>query len=380
MKSLENSAKAAWAQFFKARQQGMDRLVALKILPPKLAKDEKYVQRFLREARSAGAINHPNLVNAIDCGNADGYYYFSMELVEGPNLKQLQKEKGALPGKNVIRWLIDTASALEAAHNEGIVHRDVKPENILLTAKGRAKLADLGLAKPISGDADVTMGGVAIGTPHYLSPEQARGQDTDGRSDIYSLGATAFHLLTNETLFSGPTGSSISVMHVSEKPRHVREVRAEVSSNLDSIVHKCLQKKPENRYQSAAQLIEDLKLLKNGEAPRHVGSKKRGNKRAKIAEKRKALDSQLGYCRSASAQLRSSPLALGFLSSVVVVKYRSLPGIAQQPLPHLPQRPLRKCQRPNQSKRPMNQLSELRLRCQRLQHHSKTTTPDQPPC
>ena len=150
----------------------------------------------------------------------------------------------------------EVALALQAAHNAGIVHRDVKPDNILLTKEGHAKLGDLGLAKPESSDADLTMGGKAIGTPHYLSPEQARGKSVDRRSDIYSLGATFFHLFSGETLFSGATGAAINVAQVTEAPRPIRQVRADLSVGLETeILLRCLEKKPDDRYFEASALI-----------------------------------------------------------------------------------------------------------------------------
>ena len=165
---LDKVGQGAMGAVFKARQVSMDRIVALKILPPKLAKNQTFIERFMREARSAGRCRHPNLISVHEVGQVDKYYFFSMEFVAGLDLLQHLKKHGPIGESEALGHMVKIASALEEAHRQGIVHRDVKPDNILLTETSEPKLADLGLAKPMSGDADVTMGGAAIGTPRAM--------------------------------------------------------------------------------------------------------------------------------------------------------------------------------------------------------------------
>ncbi len=261
---IEKIGSGGMGAVYKARQLSMDRMVAMKILPKDLAKNKDFVQRFLREAQVAGKCSHPNLIHVHEVGYSDGYYFYSMELVDGPTLEEIIEEKGPLSESTAVEYMIGIASALKEAHGKGIVHRDVKPANILITKEGVPKLSDLGLAKPMSGRLDVTMGGRAIGSPHYMSPEQIQGKDVDGRSDLYSLGATFYQALTGRPVFDAPTLEGVVTKHVTEKPVPVRDVRKDISSRMDAVVMKLLEKRPEDRYQSAEQLLEDLFALKEG--------------------------------------------------------------------------------------------------------------------
>ncbi|MHC4200304.1 MAG: serine/threonine-protein kinase, partial [Planctomycetota bacterium] len=267
---IERVGSGSMGAVFKARQVSMDRIVALKILPPKLAENEAFVQRFLREAQSAGKLGHGNLIQVIEVGRAGQYYFYSMEFVGGPTLKQVLVDRGPVDSATAIDYMTKIAGALAEAHRRGIVHRDVKPDNIILTDQGEPKLADLGLAKPMSGAADVTMGGAAIGTPHYMSPEQSRGEEVDGRADLYALGATFFRMLTGETLFDGPTATAVMVKHSTEEPRKLREVRPDASSGLEAVLAKLLAKKPGDRYPDAEALIADLEAVGSGKLPKHA--------------------------------------------------------------------------------------------------------------
>lgn len=267
---LKKVGQGAMGAVYRARQITMDRIVALKILPPDLAKDKAFVQRFLREARSAGKCHHPNLIPVDDVGQVKNYYYYAMEFVAGRDLKEVLKQDGPLDEATAIEYMIKIAGALRAAHSSGIVHRDVKPDNIMLTEQGEPKLADLGLAKPMSGDADVTMGGQAVGTPHYMAPEQVRGEEADGRTDLYGLGATFWHLLAGETLYAAATAAHIMSKHANEPPRPLREVRKDASPELESVLNKLLQKSAGARYANTDQLIEDLEAVARGDRPMHV--------------------------------------------------------------------------------------------------------------
>src|SRR5688572_2485507 len=198
---------------YRARQVSMDRIVAIKILAPRLAKDQAYLDRFFREAKAAARLNHPNLIVAHDVGANQGTYYLVMEYVSGATLQQLLDSQGSLEESRVIDVAMQVARALEVAHRSGLVHRDVKPANIILSSDGQAKLFDLGLAREGTGSE-----GKAVGTPRYISPEQAKDSpNIDIRSDLYSLGATMYHLVTGQLPFTGETGAQMLAKHVAEK-------------------------------------------------------------------------------------------------------------------------------------------------------------------
>jgi serine/threonine-protein kinase len=245
---------------FKARQLSVDRVVALKILPPRLAKNQEYVARFLREARAAAKLNHPNIVQAIDAGEADGYYYFAMEFVEGQSVADLLKGGQPLAERWALKIARDIGWALNYAHEAGIVHRDIKPANILLTKDGTAKLADLGLAREAAASAThLTQAGYAIGTPDYISPEQVRGEsDVDGRTDIYSLGATLFHMLVGRPPYAGGTGNEVMAKHLSEPIPNVHKENPKVSYGVARVIWKAMAKDRNKRYQTAGEFIYEL--------------------------------------------------------------------------------------------------------------------------
>ena len=267
---LAKVGAGAMGTVYKARQLSLDRIVALKILPRRLAADGEFLARFLREAQSAAQCSHPNLIQVHDVGQAGGYYFYSMEFVGGPTLKQVLAQHGPLAEKVALGYMVKIAAALEEAHEKDIVHRDVKPDNILLTERGEPKLADLGLAKPLRSEADVTLDGTSVGTPHYMSPEQVRGEPVDGRADLYALGATFFHLLTGETLFQGPTSGAVMVQHSTARPRPVRELRPELSRGIEAILLKLLAKRPGERYPGAKDLMADLRLVAGGGPPKQA--------------------------------------------------------------------------------------------------------------
>ena len=255
---------------FRARQVSLDRPVAVKILTPRLAKNPNYLKRFLREARAVARLNHPNVVSGIDVGEANGHHYFVMEFVEGKTLQQVLDESERLDPIKTAKVLLLVAKALDHAHQSGMVHRDVKPANIILAAKtGVPKLCDLGLAKEVSaagdGGGSQTGEGRAMGTPFYISPEQARGQgDIDIRSDLYSLGATFYHCVTGVPPFTGATPAVIMAMHLTEDPLPVRQHRPDCPPGIALVIEKLLEKEREDRYQTPAELIEELTAVVEG--------------------------------------------------------------------------------------------------------------------
>jgi eukaryotic-like serine/threonine-protein kinase len=253
---------------YRAVQESMDRTVAIKVLPRNLAQNQDFIGRFLREARAAGKLSHPNIVAGIDAGFADGYYYFAMEYVEGSNLGDRLDAEGALAEAEAIEITVQIAEALEHAHEEGIIHRDVKPENILVTESGTAKLCDLGLARSTGGDMRLTQAGMAVGTAYYMSPEQSRGQEPELSADIYSLGATLYHLVLGRPPFDGENSMQVMQKHINEVPPKPSEVcPGAISSALEAVILKMIAKRPEQRYESMAEVAAELQSVRAGGIP-----------------------------------------------------------------------------------------------------------------
>lgn len=264
--------RGASGTVFKARQLSMDRVVALKVLPPSLARNAAFIERFLREARAAAQLNHPNIVQAIDAGQAGPYYYFAMEYVAGRSAGEEVRATGPLPERRALEIVRDTARALAHAHAIGIIHRDIKPDNILIEPDGTAKLADLGLAREASpADSRLTRSGLPIGTPDYISPEQARGEgDLDGRTDIYSLGATLYHLLTGEPPYVHPSAVEVMSSHLHAPPPDPRKRSPRVSAAAAAIIRRAMSKNRDRRYPSAEEMLRDIESALAAQPPQAV--------------------------------------------------------------------------------------------------------------
>jgi len=244
---------------YKARQASLDRLVALKVLPHRVASDSRFIERFNREAHAAAAVNHPHIVPIYDFGQDKGFYYIAMELVEGESLKQVLDREGPLPAGRALDLLRQVASALSKAHAAGIVHRDIKPGNILVTPDGHAKVADFGLAKRPACDTSVTQSGALLGTPLYFPPESARGEAFDARSDLYSLGATFYHLLAGRPPFDGDNPVELAMKHAEKPVPSLQELAPTAPVPLCRVIHRLVRKSPAERYPSAEDLLEALK-------------------------------------------------------------------------------------------------------------------------
>ncbi|MEG1458459.1 MAG: Stk1 family PASTA domain-containing Ser/Thr kinase [Acetivibrio sp.] len=244
------------ADVYKARCHRLNRFVAIKILKQEYSDDKKFVDKFRAEAQSAAGLSHPNIVNVYDVGEDEGLYYIVMELVEGITLKSFIERKGKLEIKEATGIAIQIAQGMEAAHLNHIIHRDIKPQNIIISREGKVKVTDFGIAKAASSN---TITSNAMGSVHYISPEQARGGYSDEKSDIYSLGVTLYEMLTGQVPFVGDNTVSVALSHIQEEPTPVRSLNPLVTGSLDKIVQKCMQKKPERRYLTASGLIEDLK-------------------------------------------------------------------------------------------------------------------------
>lgn len=245
------------ARVYLARDLVLKRDVAVKVLHEEGAQDPSFVKRFQREAQSAARLNYPNIVSVYDWGSVDGTYYMVMEAVNGRDLKEDIVRRGPLPEPEALAIAEQVASALEAAHSHGIIHRDIKPQNILLDDAGRVKVADFGIARA-TGMTQLTATNVVAGTVNYISPEQARGQPVDERSDIYSLGVLLWELLAGHELFSGGSMVEIALRHINDVPPPLRQLRPDVSPLTESVVAKALAKDPGRRFQSAAATREAL--------------------------------------------------------------------------------------------------------------------------
>jgi serine/threonine protein kinase len=258
------------ARVFMARDRLLNRDVALKILRDQYAENKQFVERFRREAQSAAALSHPNIVSVYDWGRSqDGTYYMAMECVPGGTLKERISSEGPLTLGTAADLGIQIAKALEVAHERGVVHRDVKPQNILLNASGQAKVADFGIARAVGAMATtaISQTGLVMGTVNYISPEQAMSEPVGPQSDLYSLGVVLYEMLTAKVPFEAETLIGVCMKHVNEPPHPPKKLNPRVSDGMEVVVLKLLAKKTNDRYGSAAELAEDLRRVSNGLAP-----------------------------------------------------------------------------------------------------------------
>jgi beta-lactam-binding protein with PASTA domain/predicted Ser/Thr protein kinase len=250
------------ANVYLAEDQELGRRVAIKILDDRHAADDSFIERFRREAKNAAGLSHPNIVSIYDRGEAEGTYYIAMEFLDGRSLKELIVGRGPAPVKVAIDYARQILAAVGFAHRHGIVHRDIKPHNVLVGNEGRLKVTDFGIAR--SGASQMTEVGSIIGTAQYLSPEQARGARVDQTSDLYSVGVVLYEMLTGQVPFTGDTPLEIAMKHLSEVPAPPSELRPEVPHDLDSVVLRALAKDPAERYQSADEMDADLARVAQG--------------------------------------------------------------------------------------------------------------------
>ena len=262
---LEKIGNGGMATVYKAKCHVLNRFVAVKVLKEEFTTDEEFIRRFNIEAQSAAGLTHPNIVSVYDVGHEDNIYYIVMELIQGKTLKQIISESGILPWKWSVTIAIQIASALEAAHKNNIVHRDIKPHNIIITEDGVAKVTDFGIAKAVS-NSTITAFGTTIGSVHYFSPEHARGGYTDAKSDLYSLGIVMYEMLTGRVPFDADTPVSIALKHMQEKPVEPIKLNPSIPLAVNQIIMKAMRKDPNERYQSATEMLRDLNAaLKNPE-------------------------------------------------------------------------------------------------------------------
>ena len=251
------------ATVYKAKDLVLNRCVAVKILRDEFTTDEEFVKRFNIEAQAAASITDPNIVSVYDVGKEDNLYFIVMELVKGKTLKDIIVEDGALGWKWSVKVAMQIASALETAHRNNIVHRDIKPHNIIITEEGIAKVTDFGIAKAVS-NSTITAFGTTMGSVHYFSPEHARGGHTDAKSDIYSLGVVLYEMLTGKVPFDSDTPVSVALKHMQEEPVPPITLKPNLPKSVNDIIVKAMQKDPGERYTNATEMIRDLeKSLKN---------------------------------------------------------------------------------------------------------------------
>src|SRR3954470_8045875 len=250
------------ADVYLAEDQELGRRLAIKILNDRHAHDDQFVERFRREAKNAAGLSHPNIVSIYDRGEFDGSYYIAMEYLEGRTLKELIVRNGPTPVPIAIDYTRQMLSAIAFAHRNGVVHRDIKPHNIVVGRDGRLKVTDFGIAR--SGASQMTEAGSIIGTAQYLSPEQAKGAHVDQRSDIYSVGIVLYEMLTGEVPFNGDTPVEIAMKHLSTVPTPPSDLNEKVPHDLDAIVLRALAKEPEQRYQSSEEMDADLARVARG--------------------------------------------------------------------------------------------------------------------
>ena len=266
---LGRLGSGAMATTFKARQLSLDRLVAIKVLPKRLSENAEYVERFYKEGRAAAKLNHAHIAQAVDVGEAGGYHYFVMEYVDGHTLYDELAAGKVFSEAEALELTIQIARALEHAHGQGLIHRDVKPKNIMITRDGNAKLVDMGLARNVTDmKAAKAEAGRAFGTPYYISPEQIRGEvNIDFRADIYSLGATLYHMVTGRVPFEAETPTAVMHKHLKQDLVPPDHLNPSLSSGLGEVVEVMMAKNRDHRYSTIGDLLMDLRAIQAGEPP-----------------------------------------------------------------------------------------------------------------
>jgi eukaryotic-like serine/threonine-protein kinase len=253
---LRRLGSGGMADVYCAEDQQLGRRVALKLLYRRLAEDAQFVERFKREASSAAGLQHPNIVSIFDRGEWDGTYYIAMEFIEGHTLKEIIRERGPAPPEAAVDVVLQILRAARFAHQRGIVHRDIKPHNVLIDSEGRVKVTDFGIAR--AGASDMTETGSIMGTAQYLSPEQAQGRPVDARSDLYSIGIVLYELLTGRVPFDAESAVTVALKQVSEAPIPPREINPSIPPALEAVVLRAMEKDPDRRFQNADEFIEAL--------------------------------------------------------------------------------------------------------------------------
>jgi len=315
---MEPIGTGGMSDVYKAKCHKLNRFVAVKVLKQEFSENTEFVSKFRTEAQAAAGLMHPNIVNVYDVGEEGGIYYIVMELVEGITLKRYIEKKARLSVKEAVSIAIQISMGIDAAHNNGIIHRDIKPQNIIISKEGKVKVTDFGIAKAATSN---TITSNVMGSVHYTSPEQARGGFSDEKSDIYSLGITLFEMLTGRVPFNGETTVAIAIKHIQEEMPTPRNYVPEIPVSVEQIVLKCTQKSPDCRYQRMPDLVEDLKkslISPNEDFVRIDTMEQNGVTRAVTAEERKQIKAETG--RVSSTEVITAAAAGGIALQQTPVK------------------------------------------------------------
>lgn len=261
---VEQLGGGGMALVYRGKDRFLNREVTVKILRPQYTSDDNFVERFRREAQAVACLSNPNLVSVYDVGEENGIHFIVMEYVEGRNLKEIIRERGKLPLPEAVDYARQICEGLQHAHEKGIVHRDVKPHNVLVTKTGQVKVTDFGIAKAITSDT-VTQAGTIMGSVHYISPEQVKGEPGGARSDIYSVGVVLYEMITGQLPFEGETPIAMAMKHIQEEPTPPACIRPQVSPELEKVILRAMAKNPERRYQTAREMSRDLTTVLSGE-------------------------------------------------------------------------------------------------------------------
>jgi serine/threonine protein kinase len=283
-KIIEELGRGGMGIVYKAEDMKLKRTVALKFLPPELIHISEVKDRFMREAQAAAALDHPNICTVHEVDEADEKTFISMAYVEGQSLKK-KIESGPLELDEALRIATQVAEGLEEAHKKGIVHRDIKSANIMVTEKGQAKIMDFGLAR-MAGGTLLTKEGMTLGTIAYMSPEQARGEEVDQRTDIWSFGVVLYEMLCGQLPFKGERDQAVVYSILKEKPKPITDLKAEIPVSLEQVVSKALEKNPNKRYQHMAELLDDLRSISEGIVPEEIRARVR---KAKLLKRKRAI-------------------------------------------------------------------------------------------
>ena len=327
------------AVVYRAFDKKKNRIVAIKVLRPEYESDEEFVRRFSREAEAASKVSHENIVNMLDVGIDGDMRYIVMEYVDGQTLKEMIRQRGTIHPDTAIRMTIRILAAVDHAHRNGIVHRDIKPQNILVDNQGRVKVADFGIARlKASQTTALDEGGTtgsALGSVHYFSPEQARGEVADEKSDLYSVGVVMYEMLTGSVPFDGETSVSVALKHLNEAPMSMRQRQTGISKALDEVVMRALSKDAARRYQTAAEMAADLRktithpeggFVKYPKAPEEI-EKEREARRRKRARDRKRLQRTI---TAVAALITAALVAFTVWFILKIINTYSMPNVLGQ--------------------------------------------------
>jgi serine/threonine protein kinase len=320
-KILGKLGAGAMAIVYKARQLSLNRIVAIKILPKRFSENPEYVERFYKEGQAAGRLNHPNIVQAIDVGEAGGYHYFVMEYVEGKTIADDLVAGKIFSESEALEIIIEVAKALAHAHACNLIHRDVKPKNIMISTGGAVKLADMGLARGTTDiEAAQSEAGKAYGTPYYIAPEQIRGKiDIDGRADIYGLGATFYHMVTNRVPFMAENSADVMRKHLREKLIPPDHINTSLSAGVSEVIEIMMAKRRENRYSNIEELIEDLEALQEGKPPLRAHRRFDVNDLAQLEEGEAVEETEKSFDVETVAQYRMAILILSAVATIFLL-------------------------------------------------------------